>query len=133
MNNPKQPISRKQFRKAVMPVTGTQIGSYKIDYVNYAQLRFTAKAPKIPDLGEIIEWMGRKYVVNHIIKDGRFSAQFCGFVENPVVGEGDAKNITAGQELPDTGDDATFGGPPDIQTHECILTEEQGSDNMGEL
>ncbi|HRR48558.1 MAG TPA: hypothetical protein P5293_01070 [Bacteroidales bacterium] len=107
MNSPKQPISRKQFRKAVMPVTGTQIGSYKIDYVNYAQLRFTAKASKIPDLGEIIEWMGRKYIVNHIIKDDRFSAQFCGFVENPVVGEGD-KQLT---DLPDVGDDLTAAGP----------------------
>jgi hypothetical protein len=100
----RQPVSRKQFRQAVMPVTGTQIGDYKIDYVNYAQMRFTAKTKAMPDLGQIIEWMGRKYIVNHIIKDGRFSAQFCGFVENPVVGEGEKP----AESLPDIGEDSTL-------------------------
>jgi len=99
-------VSKSQFKQIVMPPVGTVIeGKYKVDYVHYGKLKFTAKGT--PMMGDILTWEGRKYVVNYFVKEDKFYAEFAGFAENPTVGDNvNVEDITC--DCGECGDDTTM-------------------------
>jgi len=126
-------VSKSQFKQIVMPPVGTVVeGKYKVDYVHYGKLKFTAKGT--PMMGDTLIWEGRKYVVNYFVKEDKFYAEFAGFVENPTVGDNvNVEDIEVGQESADFSDDTTSDGPPDFQSNEIGPTEEHDCPPVGEL
>lgn len=97
-------ISKKQFKQAVMPPKGSVVEEkYKVDYVHYGRLSFTSNGN--PEIGTMLVWEGRKYMVDYQPKPGKFSATFAGFVENPTIGASDVEDITC--DCGECGDDTT--------------------------
>lgn len=126
-------VSKSQFKQIVMPPVGTIVeDKYKVDYVHYGKLQFTAKGT--PMMGDTLVWEGRKYVVNYFVKEDKFYAEFAGFVENPTVGDNvNVEDIEIGKESADFSDDTTSDGPPDFRSNEEGSTEEHSCPPVGQL
>lgn len=70
-------MTKKQYNKAVMPPINIYIeNKYKILYINYGKLRFTASYKDIsPEIGKELIWDNIVYKVSYINeKEKRFSA-----------------------------------------------------------
>jgi len=80
-------VSRKQFKRAVMPEVGTVIDDkYRIKYVHYGNFRFTAEVKgELPEIGKLIEWQGKDYLVTLHLPENKISATFYGFQKNPEM------------------------------------------------
>ena len=105
-------VSRKQFKRDAMPPIGTILDEkYKVKYVHYGQFRFTAEATVLPEIGHLLEWEGKNYIITLHLDEKKFSAMFYGFVKNPML------ELTPEEEASDFDDvstesDLTICTPP---------------------
>jgi len=79
-------VTKKQYNQAVMPPIYDIIeGKYKVLYINYGKLRFTASyVDKAPNVGSSMIWDSIQYKVSYVNeKEKRFSAVFVQIITEP--------------------------------------------------
>jgi len=73
-------ISRSKFKEMLLPKENDLVEGFLVTYRNMGNLRFTAEAEVLPEIGTELAFEGKRYIVEYHIKDkNRFSAKFIGF------------------------------------------------------
>jgi hypothetical protein len=112
-------VSRKQFKKAVLPEMGTVIDEkYKVRWVHFGQFRFTADyLGDPPEVGHLLEWQGKHYLITLLMPENRMSATFYGFVKNPIAELNEEESAAEFEDV-STASDMTTCVPPVLITSE---------------